>query len=323
MKISVIIPVYNTAEYIDRCVESLLAQTHSDLEIILADTGSTDNSMEKCRMWAGKDSRIKHLNVGSGGPSAGRNRGIEIATGEYFLFVDSDDCVSPFYAEKLLNMALENGTKLAVCGYSVNDGATSPRQVGVPLMLYDTEIIDKRNYFLRLYSPQEIVYVVVWNKIYHRSLFDGVRYAHGKYNEDEGIVHHIIDRCERIAVSYEPLYFYTVRRGSIMAQKEFTPRHLDAFEMLGARAEYFMEKSQYDLAFLTMKSYMIKCLEMYNNIKPDTADGDMYRKHIMEMFNLMLKKAGANPVNSKKFLLAMRKYSLFPKSFKNADKSKL
>lgn len=320
MTVSVIIPVYNTAKYLERCVKSIMRQSFTDLEIILINDGSTDNSGDICNRLRQQDSRIKVLHQENMGLSRARNAGIDAAVGEYYLFVDSDDCVSPFYVEKLLNMCLENNTKISLCGYCLNDETTEPEGVPAPLMLYPTEIIDKRNYFLRIYTDKEILYVIACNKIYHKSLFKDLRYAVGKRNEDEGIIHHIIDRCETIAVCYEPLYFYTIRNNSIMTSNDFKPSMFDIFEFWQDRIDYFYSIRQRDLAFMTMKNYLVTCLKLYNKITTDTPDGKMYKNHLKRMYSTMLKRAQHCPASSKKFILKMKYYSIKPSAFKNIDR---
>lgn len=322
MKVSIIVPVYNTAIYLDRCLDSLTTQSHSDIEIILVNNGSTDYSRQACKWWCDKDSRIKYFEKENDySPSGPRNMGLDNATGEYICFVDSDDCVSPFYVENLLKMCTENDVKMSVCGFLQNDETTPVEMIPVPLRLYNTEVIPQRDYFLRLYTPMEVVYVVVWGKMYHKSIFEALRFETGKMNEDEGIIHHIASRCENIAVCYEPLYFYTRREGSIMNTAGFSEKMLDIFPFLQDRMDYFTEKGWHDLTYLTMKNYLVKCLELYNMIDENTRDSGMYKNHLLQMYKQMLTRAKKCPVKSKKFNLRMEYYSVFPAKFKGTDRA--
>lgn len=321
MKISIVVPVYNTALYLDRCIESLVNQSYKDIEIILVNDGSTDNSRQICAAWAEKDSRIKYISQENGGLSAARNTGIESSTGEWLCFVDSDDCVSPFYAENLLKMATENNVKIAVCGYRLTDESTPVEMIGVPLALHHTELLDPQQYFERLYTDKEIVYVAAWNKIYHHSIFCSLRFEDGKLHEDEGIIHRTIGQCEKIAVNYEPLYFYAVRQGSIMKTSGFRPANMDVLEFWAERMDYFRTKGWDNLVYFTMKNYLVKCLELYNLIDDATADGSMYRKHLMAVYKNMLAEMKKSPVKSKKFVLQMEYYGLFPKKFADVDRN--
>ena len=312
MKISVIVPVYNTEKYLSRCIDSILAQSFADFQLILADNGSTDNSVRICREYRQKDGRVSVISA-SGRAGGARNAGLDIARGEYISFVDSDDCVSPFYLENLLSLCEKNGKKLSVCGYALNDGLTPPAQVGVPLMAYPDEIVPQRDYFLRLYTKMEIMYVVVWGKLYHRSLFDNLRFAEDKICEDEGIIHYIVDKIDSAAVCAQPLYFYTQRPGSIMSASAAVQR-MDIFPFLQDRIDYFSERGMYDLSFLTMKNYLVKCLQFYNYLPEKD-----YKRLTMHMFDAMMSRRIKNPVKNKRFLLKLLRYRLFPSSFKDVD----
>ena len=114
--ISVIIPVYKAEEYLERCVDSVLAQTYSNLEIILVDDGSPDNSGQICDRYAEKDSRVKVIHKKNGGVSSARNAGLDVATGEFVAFVDSDDFIAPDMYEKLM-VSLSSGSDLSMCDF--------------------------------------------------------------------------------------------------------------------------------------------------------------------------------------------------------------
>ncbi|MEG1782282.1 MAG: glycosyltransferase [Oscillospiraceae bacterium] len=320
MKISLIVPIYNTEKYLERCISSLLAQSHTDLQIILVDDGSTDGCVNICQDFAKKDSRVEYFYKENGGLSSARNFGIEKASGEYIGFVDSDDCLSPFFAERLLNMCLKNDCPMSLCAYQLNDETTPVEDIPVPLMLYPTEVITKRDYFLRIYTRQEILYVSAWDKLYRKSLFDTLKFPEGMINEDEAIIHHLVDSCENIAVSYEPLYFYTQRQGSIMKPDSFKENLFDTFVAYEDRLSYFEGKNMPDLMFFTQKNYLVAALSLYNSIKEDVIDGKMYKTHLMRMYRDMLSRAGKNPASSRKFILKMKWYSLCPKAFKGVKR---
>lgn len=116
--ISVMVPVYNVAPYITNCLESLIHQTYTNLEIILVDDGSTDNSLEICQEYAKKDKRIKVIHKENGGLSTARNAGLDVATGDYYSFVDSDDYISTRFYEIMLNVALEHSADIVECDYN-------------------------------------------------------------------------------------------------------------------------------------------------------------------------------------------------------------
>ena len=115
--ISVIVPVYKVEKYLNKCVQSIVNQTYKNLEIILVDDGSPDNCPEMCDEWAKKDSRIKVIHQENAGLAEARNSGISVATGEFFMFIDSDDHAEPDMIELLLNLSMEYNADVSSCGF--------------------------------------------------------------------------------------------------------------------------------------------------------------------------------------------------------------
>ncbi|MBR6489706.1 MAG: glycosyltransferase family 2 protein, partial [Muribaculaceae bacterium] len=121
--VSVIIPVYNVQEYLARCIDSVLCQSHKELEVILVDDGSTDHSGAMCDDYASRDGRIKVIHKSNGGLSDARNAGLDVMTGDYVTFIDADDYVHPYFVELLLRGLHESGSQIAVCRWQeLNDG---------------------------------------------------------------------------------------------------------------------------------------------------------------------------------------------------------
>lgn len=225
-KISVIVPVYKVEKYLIKCVDSILAQTYKNLEIILVDDGSPDACPRICDQFAKLDDRIIVIHKENGGLSDARNAGLDIAKGEYIGFVDSDDYISPVMYETLLNRILLDKSELAVCEY---------------VRVYDSderEKIEKKLHRARkrCYSPNEFIsemflqcngaYVVAWNKLYKNEIFNTLRFPIGKQHEDEFIIHHVIAQCKKISYIEDEMYYYRQREGSIIS-KGFNVKSLD------------------------------------------------------------------------------------------------
>jgi len=167
MLISVIIPVYKTGRYLKRCIESVQAQTHRDLEIILINDGSPDNSLEICCYYAAKDRRIKIVNKENGGVSSARNAGIDLASGEYIGFVDSDDYIEPDMFELLVQLITGHGADISICGfYEERDGVT----YGESEETGDVLVLD-RDRALELMFSYRYYRGYLWNKLFKSSLF--------------------------------------------------------------------------------------------------------------------------------------------------------
>lgn len=209
--ISVIVPVYNVEAYLPRCVDSILAQTYKNLEIILVDDGTKDASDKICDEYAARDPRVKVIHKENGGLSSARNAGIDIAKGEYFGFVDSDDWIEPEMYEQMLTLACKHEVKLVCAGRYDTDGGQA-RTVG--LCPPKEEVISGMELLGRVFIWDNID-SAAWDKLYHRSLFEKIRYPHGKINEDVAIFYKIAEQVERTAMCDRPFYNYFHRPGSI------------------------------------------------------------------------------------------------------------
>lgn len=210
--LSVIVPVYNVEAYLPRCVDSILAQTYSNLEVILVDDGAKDASGAICDAYAAKDPRVKVIHKENGGLSSARNAGLDIALGEYIAFVDSDDWIEPDAYRHLLEVMEKYDVRL-VCGgrYDV-DGGTGEKTVG--LCPAKEEPISGEELAGRIF---------LWDgcdssacdKLYHRSVLENFRYPEGKVCEDVPVTYKIVLAAEKAAMSDRPFYNYYHRPGSI------------------------------------------------------------------------------------------------------------
>ena len=220
-KISVIVPVYNVETYLSRCVDSILAQTYGNLEVILVDDGATDASGAICDAFAAADSRVKVIHKENGGLSSARNAGLDVASGEYIAFVDSDDWITPDAYAHLMGLAEKYDVKL-VCGgrYDVN-GKTGEKTVG--LCPEKEEVISAEKLVGRIF---------LWDgcdssacdKLYHRSLLENFRYPEGKVCEDVPVTYKIVLAAGRAAMSDRPFYHYYHRPGSITTANVITEK---------------------------------------------------------------------------------------------------
>ncbi len=173
-EISVIVPVYNTEDYLRQCLDSLSAQTMENIEIIVVDDGSTDRSPKICDEYAEKDPRMIVIHRENGGLSAARNSGLDIAQGEYVLFVDSDDWVEPDFCKVPLDAARQTGADLVIFQRMWHrEGEEAELQPPFP----ETGIADKGKILTKWW---DIVGVISWNKLYRRSLFSNLRFPEGK-----------------------------------------------------------------------------------------------------------------------------------------------
>lgn len=237
--ISVIIPVYKVERYLDDCVASVAAQTFTDLEILLVDDGSPDSCPAKCDAWSQKDPRVRVIHRQNGGLSAARNTGIDAATGDFFAFVDSDDLLEPDTLRRAWQAQQQHNADLVIFNLAYvdahNQPLSAPDFTGFQDEILDTDGVWQRYFAL---AEQKIYYVVAWNKLYKRELFDGLRYAMGKRYEDQFLLPKLLARCHTIACLGYPGYHYVQRGGSIMAQGS-SRNYLDRSEYLLEWCGYF------------------------------------------------------------------------------------
>ena len=239
-RISVIVPVYKVERYLHRCVQSILAQTLADLEVILVDDGSPDGCGAICDEYAGKDGRVKVIHKENGGLSSARNAGLALAAGEYIGFVDSDDHIEPTMYEALLTALEGSGADMAICNYAYVDAQGQVDERMQALSDLTDGVLSREEALKKLYTatPAYSFYVTAWNKLYKKSLFDGLRFPEGRLHEDEFTAHGLVGRCQRIATVGQTLYRYVQRGGSIMNTR-VTARSLDGVYALLDRYEFY------------------------------------------------------------------------------------
>lgn len=209
--VSVIVPVYNVAPYLERCIDSICHQSYADLDIILVDDGSTDGSSLICDRLAEADDRICVIHQANGGLSAARNAGIESAIGEFLTFVDSDDWIHPRFVETLLNIAIDKDCELVMCGFR-----QCKNKIGFESPDSPVDVLERNDAIPRMLKGE---WISAWAKIYRRSLFDGFLFPEGRNNEDYAILLFIFERCNKIGYIPDALYFYYIRPGSITRSK--------------------------------------------------------------------------------------------------------
>ncbi len=237
--ISVIVPVYNVEAYVGECIESIVGQTYQNLEILLVNDGSKDGSLAILNRAAASDSRITVIDQENRGLSGARNAGIDRAKGEYFLFVDSDDKLEPNTVEKLHEAVLRAGAKLAICNLNELDDASgelTPRTVITEeKSVSGTDIMREK-----AARTNEITWCMVMNKLYHRSIFDELRFPERKLHEDEFVFHKVMRQCDRVVCLPDCLYIYRRRAGSIMTTKWKVTR-FDGIEALMLRCADYLK----------------------------------------------------------------------------------
>ena len=255
--ISVIVPIYKVEKYLNRCIESIVNQTYSNLEIILVDDGSPDHCPQMCDEWVEKDKRIKVIHKQNGGLSDARNAGLKIATGEYISFIDSDDYIaSDFFATLLAVMEKEN-SDVVECSV---------------VKFYEDERFEKYSDNLAVTTSQtesalsgliaeNPFHQHVWNKLYKVDCLKGILFPVGKLNEDEFWTYQVFGRAQKVSKINKTMYYYFQRSDSIMGEN-YSIRRLDALEGKLNRQKY-IEKNYPNLVVQAKIDFYGSCMFAY------------------------------------------------------------
>ena len=217
-KITVIVPVYNVENYLNKCLDSLINQTYKNLEIIVINDGSTDNSGEICQEYAQKDNRIIYVEQENGGLSDARNAGLERMTGSYVTFVDSDDWVEPDYVEVLHNKLIGYQADIAIGNYYSYNEDEAMYYFHVNSESYYEKLYDNISIFENLYDAKQMKsfsLISAWGKLYKSELFDYIRFDKGKLGEDGYINQKLYLLVQKVIYINQGLYAYRQRSGSI------------------------------------------------------------------------------------------------------------
>lgn len=234
--ISVIVPVYNVENYVEQCLQSIIAQTYKNIEIVVVDDGSTDSSGEICDLLAETDSRIAVYHKSNGGISAARNDGVDKSNGEYIAFIDSDDIIAPTYLEYLYKLLTDNDADISCCSFI----KTSDRETELETISYDDIVVmTGREACYALLTPEYATQlVVVWGKLFRSSIVLDERFPVGRKQEDVAITYKYYYKAKTVAIGSCKLYLYYKNANGIMANSA-KGRNADSIYALNGRIQFF------------------------------------------------------------------------------------
>ncbi|MFZ4454878.1 MAG: glycosyltransferase family 2 protein [Bacteroidales bacterium] len=302
--ISIIVPIYNVEAYLKRCVVSIQNQTYPNIEIILVDDGSPDNSGKLCDELAAKDERIKVIHKPNGGLSDARNAGIDIAQGEFLSFIDSDDYIHPQMMELLYQNLVEAKADLSCCDIK-NAYSTEAEYFDFDNTVKLYTNIEALEMLFTYYCQ---VFVMVCNKLYRKEAFTEFRFAKGKIHEDEFLTYKILHHSPKIVFSDARLYYYYQSPNSIM-RSQFSEKRLQYAEAMEERLAYFEAEKLSKFYNLTLQKFGIWSLFFYylNRASMSKEIRQKMLEIIRKNCDLILEKRIANKVSRLAFALA-RKY---------------
>lgn len=245
-KISIIVPVYNAEDYLKKCVDSLISQTYKNLEIILIDDGSTDNSLELCEKYKKIDNRVKVIHKENGGPSETRNLGIKNASGDYITFVDADDYISANMYKNLINSMKKFNSDISVCKikkvnkYKKNNISNEYK---IMKMLKEEALND----LLKLNSN---ITDYLYNKVYKKSLFNKIRLPEGMIFEDMSIMYKIINETKTGVTFCDFEGYYYVQHKKSLIHNVKQQDIIDGFKILKERYDYLIKNKNVNSEYL-------------------------------------------------------------------------
>ena len=253
--ISVIVPVYNTEKYINRCIDSIIKQTYNNIEIILVDDGSTDESLKICREYANKDNRIKVLHQENSGVSSARNQGINIMKGEYFICIDSDDWIEPNMIENLHNDIKKYNADISICNFYIN---TESGEQNIKNELKKEELIltDIKEMYENLFN-EKMFGGYLWNKLIKTSIVknDKEKILFNEkiaIEEDVLFLIDVLKKCNKICYSSSEVLYHYFQRNSSAVRFNYKLKDLTKIEVLEEKLKI---KEEYDIKSLNRLEY--------------------------------------------------------------------
>ncbi|MBS4197580.1 glycosyltransferase family 2 protein [Lederbergia citri] len=303
-KISVIVPVYKVEPYLKMCIDSILAQTFTDFELILVNDGSPDRCGIICDRYAKKDSRITVIHKENGGLSSARNAGIKIARGKYIGFVDSDDYIDKKMYEILYDIAELHSSDVVLCDFKkVNVHDTYSKNMhnnDLHISHYSNiealyQLYPQKQAVDMVNEDNDIKWIIICNKLYKREIFEKLIFKEGRIHEDEFIIHQILYNCKKVTYIAASLYYYVQSPNSIM-RSIYTKRKLDKVYALKERADYFMKIEEDTLLHLAYKSFLESFFWNYFTAKLELKNDKQELKQLKNTFASSISLLLINPL---------------------------
>lgn len=301
--ISVIVPVYKAEKYLNRCVESLVKQTYTELEIFLVDDGSPDNCPAICDKWAEKESRIKVLHLENGGVANARNSALKQASGDFIAFADSDDYLEPDMYERLVEIIKSTDADIAVCDYQINDESRGENI---------TKILPYDDVMKRI-AKGDYKYGVLWNKLYKKSVVNGIEMPVLRCSQDLPYNYFAFKNSAVIAESDLKLYHYYQNENSTV-HKRFGRMKYDAVR---AR-KIILDDAAAELREFALYGYILSLFVFLNSIIETGECADMtdnVRKEILKYKSEVRKSSAFSKKDKLKIQLLSVSFTAYKTAF--------
>lgn len=258
-------PVFQTGKYVEKCILSIINQTYKNLELIIVDDGSTDNSSAICEKYANIDSRIKLIRQRNKGLSGARNTGIDAAKGDFISFIDSDDYIEIQMMDKLYSNIIKYDSDICCCGVNMLYEDNNKEKKFVP----NVGVFSGEAAAFNLFSDRSLSYAIVCNKLFKKSLFDNIRFKEKVNFEDEDIIHKLYLNSKKIVFIADCLYCY-VKRGDSITLSYNPKKNIDKINILAERCDYICSYENAELLKYAIndfaKTYAFLMIETNNEI---------------------------------------------------------
>jgi len=291
--ISVIVPIYNVEKYLKKSIESIINQTYKNIDILLVDDGSKDKYGEICDTYMEKDSRIKVIHQENMGQSIARNKGIEKSTGEYIIFVDSDDYIYEEYIDILYNLLKENNADISACGYEYfYEDKVSEKFVNTD----KKKLQNREELLISMNTVLGEMYVVVWGKLYKKELFNGIEFPNMKISEDYVVLYKLYSKIKKAVITENKMYYYFRNNSESLTYKLKEDFYVNNFKVLDREKEFLLEKELPKAIPYVMKTKLYWIIEYYTNYKSKLSNAEKkdiireYRKTYKDIKGIKLSK---------------------------------
>lgn len=280
--ISIIVPVYKTEKYLDKCLKSIVNQTYKNLEIILVDDGSPDKCPMICDEWAEKDDRIKVIHKENGGVSSARNAGLDLSSGDFIGFVDADDFVNENMYSCLIDDLIKHQSDISMCSINFLDENGNIYKSDDELNLTNFIEDNCNNLVNEMYRTCNCHLVALWNKLYSKKLFKTLRFPEGRLFEDWTLIPMIYFECKRLSYISDKLYNYSAHRVGSAVHTYTLKRYYDCVCADYDHFNYFQKRNvcefNYNISYYA-KSDFRKCIKYYYPSKEN-------KKYINEAYKM-------------------------------------
>ena len=274
--ISIIVPIYKVEPYLRRCLDSIVNQTYTNLEIILVDDGSPDGCPQICDEYAAKDKRIVVIHKENGGLSDARNAGLKIASGAFISFVDSDDWVNDHYIETLYLAQNKFNADLVIAEHQdiYDDYVCNKKAQQSNIFI---ENINRNETLKRLFCQNKSSYTVAWGKLYRKQLLEDFYFPIGKFHEDEFTTYLLFHKADTICYTNEVIYNYRQRTDNITS----TEHPLDLLEAFECQYSFFKDKNEYDFQSVLLQHLCWQILYAFTLFKTNNQIKKLHEKIVL------------------------------------------